>query len=106
MDDVRTNALAWWVAFHRIARLGSVRFGLLERAFASLEEAWNADASALRALVRDRIAAQPLAEIDYVSLADPETLVELDGLIRPPALLSLAVRFGAARLIDNVTLRA
>ena len=49
MDDVRTNALAWWVAFHRIARLGSVRFGLLERAFPSLEEAWNADAAALRA---------------------------------------------------------
>ena len=49
MDDVRTNALAWWVAFHRIARLGSVRFGLLERAFPSLDEAWKADASALRA---------------------------------------------------------
>ena len=64
------------------------------------------DASALRALVRDRIGAQPLAEIDYVALADPETLAELEGLIKPPALLSLAVRFGAARLIDNVTLQA
>ena len=64
------------------------------------------DASALRAVVRDHIAAQPLAEIDYVSLADSETLAELEGLIKPPALLSLAVRFGAARLIDNVTLRA
>ncbi|MYA20413.1 MAG: pantoate--beta-alanine ligase [Chloroflexi bacterium] len=64
------------------------------------------DASVLRAVVRDRIAAQPLAEIDYVSLADSETLAELEGLIKPPALLSLAVRFGAARLIDNVTLRA
>ncbi len=64
------------------------------------------DASALRAVVRDHIAAQPLAEIDYVSLADSATLTELDGLIKPPALLSLAVRFGAARLIDNVTLRA
>ena len=64
------------------------------------------DASALRAVVRDRIAAQPLAEVDYVSLAHSETLAELEGLIKPPALLSLAVRFGAARLIDNVTLRA
>ena len=64
------------------------------------------DASALRAVVRDHIAAQPLAEIDYISLADPGTLAELEGLIKPPALLSLAVRFGAARLIDNVTLRA
>ena len=64
------------------------------------------DASALRSRVRDLIAAQPLAEVDYISLADSETLAELEGLIKPPALLSLAVRFGAARLIDNVTLRA
>ena len=64
------------------------------------------DAGTLRALVRERIAAAPLAEIDYVSLADPATLAELEGAFEPPALLSLAVRFGAARLIDNVTLRA
>ena len=62
------------------------------------------DADKLRAVVRARIDAEPLAEIDYVSLADAETLEELDGLCMPPALLSLAVRFGAARLIDNVTL--
>ena len=63
------------------------------------------DAETLRAIVRTRIEAEPLAEIDYVSLADAETLEELDGLFAPPALLSLAVRFGAARLIDNETLR-
>ena len=77
----------------------------LQAAGAAFEEGVR-DASALRSRVRDHIAAQPLAEIDYVSLADPETLAELEGLIKPPALLSLAVRFGAARLIDNVTLRA
>jgi len=44
---------------------------------------------------------QPLAEIDYISIADAETLDELDR-IKPPALVSLAVRFGKARLIDNV----
>ena len=77
----------------------------LQAARAAFEDGVR-DASALRARVRDHIAAQPLAEIDYISLADPETLAELEGLIRPPALLSLAVRFGAARLIDNVTLRA
>ena len=77
----------------------------LQAAVAAFENGVR-DASALRAVVRDQLAAQPLAEIDYVSLADSETLAELDGLIKPPALLSLAVRFGAARLIDNVTLRA
>ena len=77
----------------------------LQAAVAAFENGVR-DASALRAVVRDHIAAQPLAEIDYISLADSETLAELEGLIKPPALLSLAVRFGAARLIDNVTLRA
>ena len=77
----------------------------LQAAVAAFEDGVR-DASALRARVRDHIAAQPSAEIDYVSLADTETLAELEGLIKPPALLSLAVRFGAARLIDNVTLRA
>ena len=75
------------------------------RTAAEAFEAGERDASALRALVRDRISAESLAEIDYVSLADSETLAELEGAVEPPALLSLAVRFGVARLIDNVTLR-
>ncbi|MEE8337423.1 MAG: pantoate--beta-alanine ligase [Dehalococcoidia bacterium] len=62
------------------------------------------DAGLLRGLVREQVDAQPLAEIDYISLAHPETLDELDGAIEGPALLSLAVRFGATRLIDNVVL--
>jgi pantoate--beta-alanine ligase len=43
---------------------------------------------------------EPLAEPEYVSVADAETLRELDR-IEGPALLSLAVRFGTTRLIDN-----
>jgi len=44
---------------------------------------------------------QPLASIDYVSVADTETLDELDT-VKPPALVSMAVRIGKVRLIDNV----
>lgn len=62
------------------------------------------DAPSLRQFVVDEISAQPLANIDYVSLADASTLEELTGPIITPALLSLAVRFGTTRLIDNVTL--
>ena len=62
------------------------------------------DASSLRQFVEDEIRAQPLAAIDYVSVADAVTLEELSGPITAPALLSLAVRFGTTRLIDNVTL--
>ena len=46
---------------------------------------------------------QPLADIGYVSIADTETLDELDT-VRPPALVSLAVRIGRTRLIDNIVL--
>ena len=49
------------------------------------------------------LAEEPLANIDYVSIADAESLVELDAL-EGASLASLAVRFGQTRLIDNVTL--
>ncbi|MEX2229504.1 MAG: pantoate--beta-alanine ligase [Dehalococcoidia bacterium] len=62
------------------------------------------DASRLRGMVEREIAAQPLARIDYVSLADAESLGELDAEIARPALLSMAVRFGSTRLIDNAVL--
>lgn len=42
-------------------------------------------------------------KIDYVSIADPETLQELD-FIKKDALVSLAVYFGKTRLIDNIIL--
>ena len=62
------------------------------------------DAGRLRAMVRERIESQPLADISYVSLADSETLDELEGAVERAAMLSLAVRFTGATLIDNVTL--
>jgi pantoate--beta-alanine ligase len=61
------------------------------------------DASRLRGLVKDQIAGEPLVRLDYVSVADAETLDELDRIDRP-ALVSLAARVGRTRLIDNVVL--
>jgi pantoate--beta-alanine ligase len=46
------------------------------------------------------LSAEPLANPDYVSVADAETLEDLKTVDRP-ALLSMAVRFGSTRLIDN-----
>jgi pantothenate synthetase len=43
------------------------------------------------------------AEIDYVSIADPITFTELDRATKG-ALISLAVKIGGVRLIDNVIL--
>ena len=43
----------------------------------------------------------PLADADYVSVADPETLEELATIGDAGALLSTAVRIEGVRLIDN-----
>ncbi len=61
------------------------------------------DAEAIRSRVRELIQAEPLAHVEYASVADDETLEELTA-IAGPALVSLAVRFGRTRLIDNVVL--
>jgi pantoate--beta-alanine ligase len=59
------------------------------------------DAETIRRKMTELIQKQPLAQIDYVSIADAETLEELE-VLRPPALVSMAVRIGNTRLIDNV----
>jgi pantoate--beta-alanine ligase len=66
-------------------------------------EAGERSAEALRAVMRATLATEALADVDYVSVADDGSLQELDTVDRP-ALLSLAVRFGDVRLIDNEAL--
>lgn len=76
---------------------------VLHRALVAAREAWaagEASADALRATMRTVLATEPLADPEYVSVADGATLAELDR-VDGPALLSLAVRFGTTRLIDN-----
>jgi len=60
-------------------------------------------ADSLRQQMIALIQEEPLAKIDYISVADPETLDELEE-IKCPALVSLAVRIGKTRLIDNIIL--
>ena len=61
------------------------------------------DAGKIRRQMTSLIQKEPLAQIDYVSIADAEILEELN-LIDRPALASLAVRIGKTRLIDNMLL--
>jgi len=61
------------------------------------------DASHLRKAMTELIRKEPLAEIDYISIADPQTLTELDMISRT-ALISMAVKIGKTRLIDNILL--
>ncbi len=60
------------------------------------------DAGALRAAMRTVIEQEPLARVDYVGVADPETFEEVSADIGGPVLLLLAVYIGVTRLIDNV----
>jgi len=62
------------------------------------------DAASLRRIMEATINAEPLARLQYVSCADPETLQELEGIIPGKALLSMAVYIGRTRLIDNVVI--
>lgn len=66
-------------------------------------EAGERSAERLREAMQATLAGEPLARPDYVSVADATTLAELDQ-VEGPALLSLAVRFGETRLIDNETI--
>jgi len=63
-------------------------------------EAGERSAEALRSAMRRVLDGEPLTAIDYVSVADADTLRELE-VIDGPAILSMAVRFGSTRLIDN-----
>jgi pantoate--beta-alanine ligase len=82
---------------------------VLYRSLRAAEALWTSgvrDGEALRKEMRRMLAAEPLARVDYVSAADPETLAEWEGDILPAAavLLSMAVFIGQTRLIDNFLL--
>ena len=76
---------------------------VLHQALLAARTRWEAgerSADVLREAMRATLGAEPLATVDYVSVADGTTLAELDR-VDGPALLSLAARFGTTRLIDN-----
>jgi pantoate--beta-alanine ligase len=77
---------------------------VLYRALCAAKEKYNQgerSAEALRAAMRSVVLSEPLADEQYISAADPETLCELQSVDKA-VLLSLAVRIGKARLIDNI----
>ena len=77
---------------------------VLYRALTTARSAWEAgviNAEQLRQLMSEVIDGEPLAHRQYISCADPDSLVELTGPVRC-ALLSMAVLFGKTRLIDNI----
>jgi len=55
-------------------------------------------------LIESIINKEPLAEIQYISCANTQTLEEIEGDITTPVLISMAVFFRKTRLIDNIVL--
>jgi pantoate--beta-alanine ligase len=75
----------------------------LSRALCRTERLFRRGERSARALVLSALAElekEPLADIEYVKLCDPETLDEIE-VIDGAAVLALAARVGKARLIDN-----
>jgi pantoate--beta-alanine ligase len=58
----------------------------------------------LTATLRDCIAQEPLARLDYVAVCDPDTLREVEQL-SGTVLVALAVYIGKTRLIDNAVVK-
>ena len=84
-------------------RAAPVVYRALWRA-AELWKEGERNAPRLRQAVQQVLAGEPLIErIDYVSVADTAMLEELDTVL-DRAMVSVAVRFGKLRLIDNIIL--
>jgi pantoate--beta-alanine ligase len=58
----------------------------------------------LEALIRSTIEVEPRAKVDYVTVADAETLKHIEKLDERPILIALAAYIGKTRLIDNIIL--
>lgn len=81
---------------------------VLYRALLAAERAFQAGerrAENLRRAMQEILDREPLADTEYVSVADPASLRELSGEV-DRALLSMAVDIGSTRLIDNIPLES
>jgi len=80
---------------------------VLRAALLAAKKAWQngeQNAARLRRLIVKKIATAPLARVDYVEIADVDTLQPIERAGRR-AVMALAVFFGRTRLIDNLRLR-
>ena len=62
------------------------------------------NAADLAQIVKNRIATEPLAKLDYVAVVDRDLLQTVDKIGDEETLILVAVHVGSARLIDNVIL--
>lgn len=58
----------------------------------------------LRSIALDVLANEPLAQVEYVAINDPHTLLGVHQPTDEPVLLSMVVKIGKPRLLDNCLL--
>jgi len=75
----------------------------LKQAKAAFKEG-ERNAGRLADIIRSTVETEPRARLDYVTIADAETLDKLDRLDDRPILVALAAYVGKTRLIDNMIL--
>ena len=63
------------------------------------------DAETLIKNATDSISSHTDTEIDYIKICDPETLDDVDSIDRP-VVMTMAVKIGTTRLIDNMILNS
>jgi pantoate--beta-alanine ligase len=80
---------------------------VLHRALRAVADAYDMGErlpATLRTIVREVLEGEPLAQIDYVAINDPRSLLGLHDATEQPMLLSMAVQIGKPRLLDNCLL--
>lgn len=80
---------------------------VIHRALMKARESYKAgerSAGKLTEIVRATIESEPRARLDYVSVADAETLEKLDKLDEQPILIVVGAYIGKTRLIDNLVI--
>lgn len=90
----------------RLSAAGREQATCLYRALTAATNAFKqgeVKAQTLHAIMHEIINAEPLAEIDYTSIANADTLIE-QKFIEKPALFSMAVTVAGIRLIDNMVI--
>jgi pantoate--beta-alanine ligase len=62
-----------------------------------------ADVLVLKREMEDLLTSEPLVEIDYVAIVDPQSLTTMNRM-KIPVAICLAVKIGSTRLIDNAVI--
>ncbi len=80
---------------------------ILHKALVQAKQAFKdgeRNASRLTDLIRQSVESEPRARLDYVTIADAESLEKLERVDDRPTLIALAAYVGKTRLIDNMIL--